>query len=91
MGKPLELYSLLLTTVHQHVSLQAPFMRGHVAALGAAMDLFVGVQMSNVPLKLHRVKRDEGAKVTGELVMSRVTVPLVLEEDGFVGAREITL
>lgn len=81
----------LLTTVHQHVSLQAPFMRGHVAALRAAMDLLVGVQMSNVLLKLHGVQCDEGAKVTAKPVVSWVTVPLVLDEDSLIGTREVTL
>lgn len=56
--------------MHQHVSRQAALMRGHVAALGAAMDLLVSVQMSNVLLKLHGVKRDEGAKFAAKLVVS---------------------
>lgn len=55
------------------------------------MDLLVGVQMANVLLKLHRVKGDEGAKVAAKLVTSWVTMPLVLEEDALIGAREITL
>lgn len=41
--------------------------------------------------KLHRVKRDKGAEVTAKLLVSWVAVPLVLEEDGLIGAREITL
>lgn len=81
----------LLTAVHQHVPLQAAFMRGHVAALRAAMDLLVGVQMPNVHFKLHGVKCDEGAKVAAKLVDSGVSMPLVLEEDALIGAREITL
>lgn len=80
----LKIYSLL-TTVHQHVSLQAPFMRGHVGALRAAMDLLVGVQMSDVLLELHRVKCDEAAEVAAKLFISWVTVPLVLEEDSLIG------
>lgn len=55
------------------------------------MDLLIGVQMSNVLLKLHRVKCNEGAKVTAKLFISWVTMPLVLEEDSLIGAREITL
>lgn len=55
------------------------------------MDLLVGVQVSDVLLKLHRVERDKGAEVTAQLVTARVTLPLVLEEKGFVGAGEITL
>lgn len=77
--------------MHQHVALQAPFVRGHVAALRAAVDLLVGVQMSNVLLELHGVKCGEGAKVTAKLVVPWVTVPPVLEEDGLIGTREITL
>jgi len=84
------MYSLL-TTVHQLVALQASFMRGHVAALRAAVDLLVGVQMTDVALELHGVERGEGAKVTAELVAARVTVPLVPEEDGLVGTRELAL
>lgn len=41
--------------------------------------------------KLHRIKCNKSAKVTAKLVISRVAVPLVLEEDGLIGAREITL
>lgn len=55
------------------------------------MDLLSGVQMSNVLLKLHGVKRDEGAEIAAQLVISRVTEPLVLEEDGLIGAGEVTL
>lgn len=55
------------------------------------MDLLSGVQMSNVLLKLHGVKRDEGAEIAAQLVVSRVTEPLVLEEDGLIGAGEVTL
>lgn len=55
------------------------------------MDLLIGVQMSKVVLKLHRVKCDKGAKVTAKLVTSWVTMPLVLEENGLIGARKITL
>lgn len=80
----------LLTAVHQHVSLQATLMRRHVAALRAAVDLLVGVQVSDVLLKLHGVKCDEGAEVTAELVVSWVTVPPVLEEDALIGAGKIT-
>lgn len=81
----------LLTTVHQHVSIQATFMRGHITALRTAMDLFVGVQMSNVLLELNGVECDERAKVTAELVSPWVAVPLVLEEKSFIGGREIAL
>lgn len=81
----------LLTAVHQHVPLQAPFMRGHVAALRAAMDLLAGVQMADVLPELHGVECDKGAKVAAKLVVSRVTVPLVLEEDGLIGTGKITL
>lgn len=55
------------------------------------MDLLSGVQMSNVLLKLHGVKCDEGAEIAAQLVVSRVTEPLVLEEDGLIGAGEVTL
>lgn len=55
------------------------------------MDLLIGVHKSNVLLKLHRVKGDEGAEVTAELVIPWVTVPQVLEEHSFIGAGEITL
>lgn len=55
------------------------------------MDLLSGVQMSNVLLKLHGVKCDERAEIAAQLVISRVTEPLVLEEDGLVGAGEVTL
>lgn len=54
------------------------------------MDLLVGVQMSNVLLKLYRVKRGKGAKVTAKLVAPWVTETLVLEENCFVGTRKIT-
>lgn len=77
--------------MHQHVSLQATLVWGNIAALGTAMDLFTGMQMSNVLLKLHRVKCDKRAKVTAKLVVPRVTMALMLEEDRLIGAREITL
>lgn len=79
------------TTVQEHVSHQATFMRGCIAAVRAMINLLIGVQMPNVLLKLHRVKCDEGAKITAKLVISGVAMPLVLEEDCFVRARIITL
>lgn len=55
------------------------------------VDLLVGVQMADVLLELHGVKGDEGAEVTAEPVAARVTVPPVLQEEGFIGAGEVTL
>lgn len=81
----------ILTTVHEHVPLQTPFVRGHVAALRAAVDLLVGVQMPEVLLKLDGVERDKGAEVAAELFRPCMTEPLVLEEDCFIGARKIAL
>lgn len=77
--------------MHEHVPLQTPFVRGHVAALRAAVDLLVGVQMPEVLLKLHGVERDKGAEVAAELFRPYMTEPLVLEEDCFIGARKIAL
>lgn len=81
----------ILTTVHEHVPLQTPFVRGHVAALRAAVDLLVGVQMPEVLLELHGVERDKGAEVAAELFRPCMTEPLVLEKDCFIGARKIAL
>lgn len=59
-------------------------MRGHIAALRAAMDLLVGVKMSQVLLKLHRVQCGEGAEIAAQFVISGVAVPLVPKEGRFV-------
>lgn len=48
------------------------------------MDLLIGVEMSQVMLKLHRVKCGEGAETATEFVISRVAVPLVPKEGCFV-------
>lgn len=77
--------------MHQHVARQAAFVRGHVAALRAAVDLLTGVQVSHVLLELHRVEGDEGAEVAAELLGPGVPVPLVLQEDALVGAGEAAL
>lgn len=48
------------------------------------MDLLIGVKMSQVLLKLHRVKCGEGAEIAAQFVVSRVAVSLVPKEGCFV-------
>ena len=95
-----EVYSVLngdahsnisLTTVHQHVPVQTPLVSGDVAALRTPVDLLVGVQMSHVLLELHGVKGDEGAELTAELLLARVALAPVLQEQALVGAGEVAL
>ena len=78
-----------LTTVHQHVPVQTPLMGGHVAALRTPVDLLAGMQMSHVLLELHRVEGDEGAELTAELLLPRVSLAPVLQEHALVGAGEV--
>lgn len=54
----------LFPTVHQHVPSKDPFVCCDKAALLAAMDFFIGMEMANMLLELHGVKSGEGAKVT---------------------------
>lgn len=48
------------------------------------MDLLTGMKMSQVLLKLHRVKCGVGAEIAAQFVISRVAVPLVPKEGCFV-------
>lgn len=55
------------------------------------MDLLIGVQVSNVSFELHRVECRKVAKVAAELLTACVALPLMPQEGGLVGTREITL
>lgn len=48
------------------------------------MDLLVGVQVSHVLLERHRVKGHKMAKLTGEPLASRVSLPPVLDKQAFI-------
>jgi len=79
------------TGVQQHVPDEHPLVRGGKGALGALVDLLVGMHLAHVVVKLHGVESGVGAEAALELLAARMPLLLVLAENVLVGADEVTL
>lgn len=77
--------------MQQHVADEHPLVGSGEAALGALMDLLVGVHLAHVVLVGHWVEGGEGAEGAAQLFAARVALLLVFAEQVLIGAGKVTV
>lgn len=77
--------------MQQHVANEHPLVGGGEGALGALVDLLMGMHLAHVVLVGHRVEGGEGAEGAAQLLAARVALLLVFAERVLVGAGEVAV